>query len=92
MGNWNISIHGTGCHHNNDYPADADRMAAEFVTLLRSKGHTVSHASITHGGECDITDSEKYSTERIAASDEFLAKKASAQAKVLDDLAKASKK
>ena len=29
MGNWNISIHGVGSHHNKQHPKDANRMAAE---------------------------------------------------------------
>ncbi|MBI3936751.1 MAG: hypothetical protein HY323_07220 [Betaproteobacteria bacterium] len=49
MGNWNISIQGTGQHHNKHSYKDANRMAAEFVQRLRDAGHTVTHAFFTHG-------------------------------------------
>lgn len=51
MGDWNITIRGTGSHHNSDYPKDANRMARRFVEELSRAGHTVREASITHGGE-----------------------------------------
>ena len=35
-------------------------MAAEFVQKLRAAGHSVSHASITHGGEDDLTMPNRY--------------------------------
>lgn len=60
MGQWNISIHGTGCHHNKNLPTDANRMAADFVKQLRAAGHTVTKATITFGAEDDVTDAEKY--------------------------------
>jgi hypothetical protein len=60
MGQWNISIHGTGIHHNTKQPDDANRLAAEFVKQLRAKGHTVTKATITYGGEEDVTDAEAY--------------------------------
>ena len=54
MGNWNISIQGTGCHHNLDLAVDADRMAARFVRELREAGHQVETASFTAGGKTDL--------------------------------------
>ncbi len=61
MGNWNISIHGTGSHHNAKNPKDANRMAADFVEQLRTAGHTVTKATITHGnGEDDVTAAAEY--------------------------------
>jgi hypothetical protein len=54
MGNWNICIQGIGCHHNQDYPKDANKMAAEFVKQLKDAGHTVETATFTHGGKEDI--------------------------------------
>ena len=51
MGDWHISIQGVGCHHNPDYPKDANKMAAEFVAKLREAGHYVSHAEFTHGAK-----------------------------------------
>ncbi len=66
MGNWNISIHGTGSHHNKKNPGDANRMAADFVKQLRAKGHTITKATITHGGEDDVTDADKYAADREA--------------------------
>lgn len=64
MGNWNISIHGVGSHHNKDYERDADRMAARFVEDLKRAGHSVSKATITHGAESDITDGAAYEEQR----------------------------
>lgn len=55
MGQWNISIHGTGVHHNKNLPADANRMAAKFVRELKAAGHSISHATITYGGEENVT-------------------------------------
>lgn len=49
MGDWTITVHGTGAHHNKDYPQDADKMADTFVRGLREAGHTVHSASFTHG-------------------------------------------
>ena len=49
MGNFNISIHGTGIHHN-DNPKDADVMAKKFVDELEKAGHTITDAKITIGG------------------------------------------
>lgn len=51
MGDWNITIRGTGAHHNTDYPKDANRMAGRFVEQLSAAGHQVRAASFTHGGE-----------------------------------------
>ena len=55
MGQWNISIHGTGSHHNKANKGDANRMAADFVRQLKAQGHTVAKATITYGGEEDVT-------------------------------------
>jgi hypothetical protein len=66
MGDWNITIRGTGIHHNADAPNDADRMAAAFVADLKAKGHTVRSATITSGGETDITEGEKYLADKAA--------------------------
>jgi hypothetical protein len=60
MGQWVISIHGTGSHHNRKYPKDADRMAAAIVKQLREAGHTITSATITYGGEQDVTDADGY--------------------------------
>lgn len=59
MGNWNITIEGVGAHHNKDYPKDANLMAAEFAKALRDAGHTVYHASFTHGGAENILPEQK---------------------------------
>jgi hypothetical protein len=50
MGNWNISIEGIGCHHNQQLETDANKMAAKFVQALKLAGHTVTKATFTHGG------------------------------------------
>ena len=58
MGNWVITIHGTGAHNNYDPPVeyDANKLAAEFVKQLKAKGHNVSSARFTAGAE-DIIES-----------------------------------
>lgn len=50
MGNWQISIRGTGAHHNEDNPDDANVMAARFTAELMEAGHIVTDATFTHGG------------------------------------------
>lgn len=56
MGNWNMTIIGTGAHHNADNPGDADRVLSETVKKLKDAGHNVEHASFTHGGRDVIVD------------------------------------
>lgn len=60
MGQWNITIRGTGAHHNKKYEKDANRLAAEFVQKLKDAGHSVAGASFTYGGDEDITNAEQY--------------------------------
>lgn len=50
MGNFNMTVVGIGCHHNENNPADADAMFKTFVGQLRQGGHDICHASITYGG------------------------------------------
>ena len=50
MGNFNMTVVGIGCHHNENNPADADAMFKTFVNQLRQGGHDICHASITYGG------------------------------------------
>lgn len=50
MGNWVINIEGTGQHHNNQHPKDADVLAIEIVKILRAAGHNVEYATFTSGG------------------------------------------
>lgn len=59
MGNWNISIQGTGCHHNRKLKSDANRLAAQFVQTLRDMGHQVTSATFTHGA-VDYIDGQAY--------------------------------
>lgn len=59
MGNWNINIQGVGCHHNADYPKDANKMTAEFVEKLKEAGHTVEVATFTHGGREMLVEPKK---------------------------------
>ncbi len=67
MGNWNITIRGVGCHHNKALAQDANRMAAVFVQQLKDAGHNIIAASITYGGEDNLTDSAQYIADRDAA-------------------------
>lgn len=65
MGQWNISIHGTGAHHNSKNPTDANRMAAKFVRELKAAGHSVTGATITYGAEENVVNtSEAEESER----------------------------
>lgn len=66
MGNWNITIRGVGVHHNTKLPSDADRMAAKFVRDLKEAGHSIVAASITAGGENDLTDPDAYLAQKDA--------------------------
>lgn len=66
MGNWNITVRGVGSHHNTANEKDADRMAAKFVQELKAAGHNVVAASITHGGESDLSDPAAYLAGREA--------------------------
>lgn len=50
MGNWNINIQGTGCHHNNDPKIDADKTFQKLVEELKAQGHTIESATFTYGG------------------------------------------
>ena len=50
MGNWTLTIEGTGQHHNGK-PEDADQIALEVVKRLQSVGQIVEHASITTGSK-----------------------------------------
>ena len=51
MGTWDITVRGTGAHHNSRGD-DADAMAREFVQRLREAGHDVRRAgfALTYTG------------------------------------------
>lgn len=53
MGNWTIIIEGTGQHHNNGDPKDADVIAHEFTDALLRAGQSVEHSTFTSGGRLD---------------------------------------
>lgn len=53
MGNWNVSVRGVGCHHNNK-PSDIEHLAKKFVEDCRKAGHSVDSATVTTGGETDL--------------------------------------
>jgi hypothetical protein len=83
MGNWTITIEGTGAHHNDGngvqiQHGDANRMAAELAANLACAGHKVTSAVIVcEGEEHDIIDGAKYLKERDGV---FLAAKAKVDA------------
>jgi hypothetical protein len=64
VGDWNITVQGTGCHHNfardDEWrdQNDADRAFERFVQELRSAGHRVHSATFTHGARQEAKDSE----------------------------------
>lgn len=77
MGNWAINIQGVGCHHNQDLPADANRMARKFVEELKGAGHHIERADFTFGAKEDLTnpcdpitgipyDAERHTAEEFA--------------------------
>ena len=49
MGNWAITIIGTGAHHNKDYEGDANKIFKKTVDELKKEGHWIDHASFTYG-------------------------------------------
>lgn len=51
MGNWNITIQGSGCHHNGNAEIDADAVAKEMVQKLIKQGHQIQSALFTSGAE-----------------------------------------
>lgn len=55
MGQWRITVEGTGAHHNQNYPQDANRLAEDFVHDLIAAGHTVRKATFeqTFFGQVD---------------------------------------
>lgn len=53
MGNWVITIEGTGSHHNAK-PYDANEIGKTVVKTLKEAGHNVTHASINCGGRNDL--------------------------------------
>lgn len=55
MGNWHISIEGTGQHHNSGDPKDADVIAKKLVDELKDAGQNVEKATITTGGRQLLT-------------------------------------
>lgn len=52
MGNWNVTIQGVGCHHNNA-PHDIESLTKKFVADVKAAGHSVSLANVTTGGLTD---------------------------------------
>jgi hypothetical protein len=44
MGTWAIKINGCGAHDNKDFEGDADRLAADFVALLKAHGQKIDSA------------------------------------------------
>jgi hypothetical protein len=54
MGQWTITVEGTGCHHNPANPQDADKMALQFVDELQNAGHFIEHASFIAGRRQEI--------------------------------------
>jgi hypothetical protein len=54
MGNWTIVIHGTGQHHNNHDPSDADVLAVEMVEMVLRAGHRLDYADFTSGARLPL--------------------------------------
>lgn len=56
MGNWAIHIEGTGSHHNDLNPGDADHLARHLVDSLKEAGHQIESATFTSGAREEIKD------------------------------------
>lgn len=70
MGDWHISIEGTGVHDNTalDLPQDADRMARKFVEDLAAAGHTIVNATFTSGARRYLPTINEQATEKAPGS------------------------
>lgn len=55
MGNWNITIQGTGMHHNGKRE-DANEIAKVCVDTLKKAGQNVEMATFTSGGRESVLD------------------------------------
>jgi hypothetical protein len=53
MGDWAITIRGTGPHHNGK-PTDAEVVAGEAVDRLLDAGHTLHEAAFTSGSKLEF--------------------------------------
>lgn len=54
MGNWTLTIEGTGCHHNGNEKIDADLLAPKVVQQFKDQGHTVERATFIVGGRQSV--------------------------------------
>jgi len=58
MGNWSISLKGTGQHHNTidgkSDPKDADALFMKFIADLVDAGQYIEHASIYCGNKQEV--------------------------------------
>lgn len=57
MGTWTIQIKGCGPHDNKDFEGDADKLAKDFVALIKAHGHRLDSAyfNLTDGYDCVIS-------------------------------------
>lgn len=67
MGQYRITITGSGGHHNEWQPSDANRLAAGFVRHLKDKGHTV-HAATFESGANQVDDLTAETTNQNATA------------------------
>lgn len=54
MGNWVVTISGTGCHHNHERAqecGDIDWLVKEFIKSLKEAGQNVTHAQLVSGSD-----------------------------------------
>ena len=65
MGNWSIHIEGVGCHGNRGADFDAEAVAQRAVRDLANHGHTVTHASVTHGAAMTLKYAPRFDGEKI---------------------------
>ena len=54
MGQWVITIQGTGCHNNPGNAGDAEKMGMRFVESLQNAGHMIESATFVAGSRQHI--------------------------------------
>lgn len=57
MGNWILTIQGTGCHHNCTAEHDIDLLAPKLLAQVIAQGHHIESATINYGFRDDLTTS-----------------------------------
>jgi hypothetical protein len=58
MGDWSLTVLGSGAHHNTTIEKlvenDADILFAKFIDDLKLRGHTIRHAEMVTGAKTTV--------------------------------------